>query len=133
MAIPQGNSLQEWAWCCELLSDDMPGVWYLGIPRNFREVLGHSRKIAIDIALALNPQRRIHLFGFSNDLVDDLISAHYGPHITGIDSTTPIRMGSLGYNFSLNCKPPPRGDWWETAEWNDAIVSNLILARRYWR
>jgi hypothetical protein len=133
MVIPQGEDFKEWVWCAEQLADDLPGVYYWGVPRNFREVLGLSRCIAIDVLRMLNPQRRIHLFGFSNDYVDDLISLHHDPHVTSIDSTTPIRAGSLGLGFNLGVQLPPRGDWWETAEWNPTILENLTYIRHLCR
>lgn len=133
MAIPQGETFERWVWCAEMLADHIPGVHYWGCPRNVKEVLHVSRRDAVSVLVALNSQRRIHLFGMSDDYIDDLISAHHHYHVVGIDSTTPIRAGSLGYNFNLSLRMPPRGDWWETAEWSDLITFNLSLARRYWR
>lgn len=134
MAIPQGRNIMEWIDCAEKLAPDERIGWW-GIPRNFREVFGFTRKMAVQIAHALKWDRQIHLFGFSDDYVDDYLTARHVLNlhqyqVRGIDSTTPIRLGSLGIKFSLTASTPPRGDWWETAEWNDQIIDNLEYARR---
>jgi hypothetical protein len=128
MAIPQGKDDEEWAWCCEELAHVEHIEWW-GIPRNFREVFGKSRKFAVDLAHGLCPERRIHLFGMSNDYVNDMVISK-DPRVCSIDSTTPIRAGCLGIPFRLTgMKLPPRGDWWHTAVWNDQIIENLEYAR----
>lgn len=134
MAIPQGRNLMEWIDCVEALASDERIGWW-GIPRNFREVLGHPRMMAVQIAHALKWDRQIHLFGFSNDYTDDFLTARHVlnrhfHYVRGIDSTTPIRLGSLGIPFSLTTKTPPRGDWWESAQWDDQIIENLAYARK---
>lgn len=128
MVIPQGKTFEEWVRCAEAFAG-LPEIEWWGVPRNFREVLKRSRMEGIDICHALNPYRKIHLFGFSDDYIDDLITAR-DPLVYSIDSTTPIRVGSLGLPFSLVGDYPPRGDWWDTGQWHEAIALNLQFANR---
>jgi hypothetical protein len=123
MAIPQGKTIAEWNRCAEKLAKLEHIDWW-GIPRNYREVLGVSRKQAIEVCSALDNKKKIHLFGFSNDYVDDMVCTA-DRRVASIDSTTPIRAGSLNEEFHLNLLLPPRGDWWESAEWNPMIIENL--------
>jgi hypothetical protein len=128
MAIPQGKTFAEWIWCAEQLAKLGPVIKWWGVPRNLREVLKQSRCDAIEILAALDPKKEIHLFGFSDDYVDDLIASQ-DPRVYSIDSTTPIRAGSLGLDFHLNVELPARGDWWDNAEWHPQIIPNLQYAR----
>jgi hypothetical protein len=128
MVIPQGANDEEWAWCCEEMAFIEHIEWW-GIPRNFREVFGMSRRFAVNLAHALCPRRMIHLFGMSNDYINDMVATQ-DPRVSSIDSTTPIRAGSLGIPFRLTgMKLPSRGGWWDTAQWNDQIIYNLEYAR----
>lgn len=128
MCIPQGINVPCWIDCAESLAQ-LHGIQWWGIPRNFRELLKGSRKHAVEILHALDPSKKIHLFGFSNDYVDDMITCQ-DPRVCSIDSTTPLRAGSLGREFRLQMSLPSRGDWWEDAEWNDLILPNLDYCRR---
>ena len=112
MIVPQGKTLQEFAWCASQFADN-PLINFWGIPRNLVGYHG-SREKAIDIAHALNPTRRIHLLGFSDDICDDVICAK-DRRVEGIDSAVPLRAGSLGIELQFNTDMLPRGDWWNTA------------------
>jgi hypothetical protein len=137
MAIPQGKTFEEWVWCAEQLST-LKHVHWWGIPRNYREVLGRSRVEAVKIARLFAPYRQVHLFGFSNDYLDDAIAARtlYGgsTHVESIDSTTPLRAASSEIDFSIVPGAMddlgPRGDWWESAKWSPRIFSNLAYTNK---
>jgi hypothetical protein len=128
MAIPQGKTYKEWIWCAEQMQDH-PGIQWWGVPRNLQEVHKVSRREGAHILHALNPRRSIHLFGFSDNYVDDLLASRH-PAVNSIDSTTPLRAGSLGMDWSLSSDYPPRGDWWETAQWNPTVSCNLAYAQK---
>lgn len=130
MVVPQGETEREWAYCAEQFADD-PRINFWGIPRNIVALHG-SRDTAISIARALNPSRRIHLLGFSDDIVDDVICA-CRREVEGIDSAVPLRAGSLGLEMSLALELPPRGDWWDTAEYVPLMDANIERYKRYIR
>lgn len=147
MAIPQGNSLLEWILCLEdILMLDLDGVIdWIGIPKNLNEKLGISRKDAIDAVRTVCPDKNCHMFGFSDDLYDDITSTIYGADLElvwGIDSAAPIWSGMrdghmlrLGQNI-----PNRRGNWWDmpfsTMPGNDdravmIAISNVDTVRHW--
>ena len=118
MAIPQGSDIGEWVKCVETFSEYAAIEW-IGIPRNFREKLTGSRIQACQLAHILKPEWNQHLFGFSDDLHDDMmtcsIAKSLGINLRGIDSAVPIRMAlrdqqELRFGFQTHT---PRGDWWD--------------------
>jgi hypothetical protein len=129
MVIPQGKTWEEWCMCAEALAHHDTIQWW-GIARNVRDINGVSRQKAVQFCLALNPSRKVHLFGFSEDRVDDIITASM-PEVAAIDSTEPIRAGCLQQQFSITGPSlPPRGDWWNTATWDLMVLDNLNYATR---
>lgn len=128
MAIPQGKDYKEWLWCAERLAEH-PYISWWGIPRNLQEKHRISRRDGAEILHSLNPSRHFHLFGFSDNYADDLLSSRL-PYIHSIDSTTPLRSGSFGSVWSLAMDLPPRGTWWDDAQWNEAIIPSLEFTRK---
>lgn len=128
MIVPQGKTLDDWIRCAEFFAYDQRIEWW-GIPRNLTDIpeIG-TREKAVYIAQALNSYRQIHLLGFSENIVDDILCANI-PVVSGIDSAVPLRAAYYGDRFSLLTKLPPRGDWWKVAEPNDLVAYNLSLAR----
>lgn len=123
MYLPQGKTVGDFAACAAYYAhDEQIGSW--GIPRNIVEYHG-SRKTAIMLCKDLNPSRMIHMFGFSDDLVDDLICSQF-PEVNSIDSAVPVREPF----FSFNKIVPPRGKWWETARPSATQVWGIQKARR---
>lgn len=122
MVIPQGKTMQEFADCAEKLKN-LRAVQYWGCPRNLVKNLG-TRKDAIRLLHALNPSRRIHMFGFSDNMIDDVICAHM-PEVYSIDSAVPLRVN----NFRISDIPEPRGDWWETGIYHPDVELNVAYAR----
>lgn len=127
MVVPQGKTIEEWVTCAEQLAD-LPNVGWWGIPRNFRKITG--RKLAVRLARTFNPKRKIHLLGFSDDIVDDILTARY-ERVEGIDSAVPLRAATLGKHISAFTNLPPRGDWWEQAEFTPLMLNNVQQVRRW--
>lgn len=128
MIVPQGKTLEEWIRCAEAFMHEATIGWW-GIPRNLTDLADvGTRRRAIEIARALNSRRQIHLLGFSENVVDDILCSRL-PGVAGIDSAVPLRAAASGKEFSLLTKLGPRGDWWYTAEPNELLVHNLSLAR----
>jgi hypothetical protein len=131
--VPQGDTKAKWVECAEYFADgNFINFW--GIPRNVVNKNICSRRNLSTLLHALNPNRTIHMLGFSDDVIDDIISAQQ-PWVTGIDSAVPIRAVSQGIPLTMRAlaKMPPRGDWWETATWDSQMAVNLKTARQWFR
>lgn len=128
MIVPQGLTIQEWAWCAEQFADD-PRINYWGIPRNLVRQVG-TRNQAIQIAQALNPGRRIHLLGFSDNIIDDVLCSRMRC-VKGIDSAVPIRAASEGKEMTFNLEIGPRGNWWNECE-HVSLMDRNIETYRSW-
>jgi hypothetical protein len=122
MYIPQGRTIEEWATCAQAMCHHRR-INYWGIPR-LLTIHSGSRRLGIDIAYALNPIRRIHLLGFSENLVDDVVCAR-DPRVVGIDSTVPLRAATYDKPMTFDCALPKRGDWWDTAEYLPMMDENV--------
>lgn len=130
MIVPQGKTIEEWAHCAEQFAND-PDINFWGIPRNLVGQIG-TRKEAIEIAHALNPSRPIHLLGFSDDIIDDVLCAR-SRFVNGIDSAVPLRIASEGQNMTLTLKTGPRGNWWDVCEFVPKMDYNVELYRNWIR
>lgn len=130
MFVPQGRTLKEWAASAEALANH-PDINFWGIPRNLVGQ-GIDRRDAISIARSLNPHRRIHLLGFSDDIIADVLAAKC-PHVEGIDSAVPLRAASLGEPISLSLDLPPRGNWWDTVVYEPMMDTNIETYKRWIR
>lgn len=131
MVVPQGKTVEEFAWCAQRLANIVPsnrGWW--GIPRNFIGQTGFSRQVAIKICTQLRPHWPIHLLGFSDNLVDDVISvtSRLG-NIMGIDSAVPIRLGDAANPrlVEFNQVVEPRGNWWDVAQFSETMCNNVVI------
>lgn len=133
MYVPQGRAFHSWTLCAEALADE-PSINFWGIPRNIVQTPMMSRYAHISIARALNPKRYIHLLGFSNNLIDDIVCAHL-PDVFGIDSAVPIRAVSQQIPMKIGAfnNMPPRGDWWTTATFHPDMEVNLTRAQQWFR
>lgn len=127
MYVPQGKTLKEFfeaASAPGLLEDERITHW--GVPRNLVAHMNtHSRGIACKMLYELNPQRRIHMLGFSDRMADDFACASF-PEVESIDSAVPLR---LNQPFNINSVPQPRGDWWDNAQMTPLLIQNLNQVR----
>lgn len=130
MYVPQGKTLKEFASSAQALADH-PDVNFWGVPRNIVALHG-SRASAIEIVHALNPHRRIHLLGFSDDICDDVICSK-DRRVEGIDSAVPLRAGSVGIPMSFDLDIGPRGNWWDTATHTLMMDHNIETYRKWIR
>lgn len=122
MFIPQGKTIEEWATCAQSMSHHRR-INYWGIPR-LLTIHSGTRRHGIEIAYALNPVRKIHLLGFSENLVDDVVCAR-DPRVVGIDSAVPLRAATYGKEMTFDLTVPGRGDWWDTAEYLPMMDDNV--------
>ena len=133
MVVPQGDDFSSWVWCLEHLAELQPIGW-VGIPKNFKEKLGISRVKAIELVKTVMPKHvKIHLLGFSDDLVDDVMAARH-PDVRGIDSAVVARL-AMRDNRKLSLANPEhcaRGDWWDNpGEVNPLTIQNIKTMRKW--
>lgn len=135
MGVAQGQSLHDCLESCELfyILDD---VMYLSVPRIIQQTQG-SRMPIIERLCWRDYFERVHLLGFSDDLLDDITCARMSI-VEGIDSAVPIRAGAEGHLIDLADPEKdfgPRGDFWTRQldeEWYenwDCIQTNLAVVR----
>lgn len=132
MIVPQGKTRAEFAECAEAFAD-LAYIGWWGIPRNYNIHGLGSRRDAIDICTAIDPQNEIHLLGFSDDIVDDVLSA-CKDEVSGIDSAVPIRAASAGMRMSMNLPElGKRGDWWDDPKttYDQQMATNCSLIRNW--
>lgn len=133
MIVPQGRTLSEWIECAEHFANH-PLIGWWGIGRFFREHNIGSRQTAVRICRTLNNYRDIHLLGFSDDLLDDVLTAQT-LGVRGIDSAVPIRAASLNMKLSLSPEfvLPPRGNWWDdpATQYVDLMQNNVQTIREW--
>ncbi len=140
MAVPQActrsvyagglDALETFVDSCQQLAKAKRIGWW-GIPRNLVGVVG-SRIAATRLAHYISPERNIHLLGFSDRVTDDIMAARQVDiPVQGIDSAVPIRAASLQMQFQpVLPNLPPRGDWWDKAEYMGLMSFNLRVARK---
>lgn len=127
MYVPQGKTLAEWSWSAQLLANH-PDINFWGIPRNMVGN-GIDRRDAVEIAYSLNPHRRIHLLGFSDDIHSDVLTAR-DRRVEGIDSAVPLRIED---DITFLSDPGKRGDWWEMCIHSEQMDKNIATYKQWIR
>jgi len=131
MYVPQGTNLPNLIYCAQFFSSDETIGWW-GVPRNAADNIG-SRIQVSQLMHMLNPTRKMHLLGFSNNIMDDMLTASQNLNgmIQGIDSAVPIRIASLGLPVLMVYEQglPPRGDWWDNPDTKYVALMSENLKR----
>jgi hypothetical protein len=99
MAIPQGNSVQNWYWCAVQLKDDYP---HLGIPRNLIPLAGGDLEARVKAAEFLHSgfyPDSIHAFGMANGSLKELGLLRDQGIVGSIDSSAPVWRGTCGFDI----------------------------------
>lgn len=126
MFVPQGKTWNEIIMCAEHAQDE-PAIRWIGVAKNFRNVLG-TRKHITQALQSIFPRAKFHMLGFSRDLMDDLECVKL-PGVEGIDSSMPLRLTEP---ISWMSKFPKRGDWWkESLECTDLMAQNCQRIRTW--
>lgn len=135
MGVLQGKTLDELMHCAsELLS--LSEVTALSVPRVVVANLGTRRNILEQLDNYF-PSIPIHLLGFSNDIVDDMVCSN-ARNVIGIDSAVPVRMGLKYQDIRTNTQDPgPRNDYWtdaraELTETKVRMIKQNLSAVRKW-
>ena len=126
MLCPQGANFREYIECAEYFNDSSVIKWW-GVPRDALNTMPSRRKLT-ETLYCMDTSKRIHLLGFSDDHVDDMLCANLS-YVTSIDSAVPLRLQNP---ISLIEETPKRDpEWWENAEWTHNIPQNLKTVRRW--
>ena len=124
--IPQGKKVTEFIASARALAGDNEHITFWGCPRNVVKHHG-SRSIALECLREVNPRRKIHMMGFSDNIADDVHCAvTYKPE--SIDSAVPLR---LNCPLLKDTQPKPRGTWWEDGVVTAFTWRNLQIARNW--
>jgi hypothetical protein len=121
MVVPQGRTLKEFWLCAERIGHPNKVQWW-GVPRNMVEHVG-SRREPLRIVDAINPNHDIHMLGFSDDFIDDILLARNSPCVRGIDSAVPLRVPTH-FHLAMDVEPRPQG-WLENAQWTSTMQGNI--------
>lgn len=132
MVIPQGETFEAFLDCATALSDYNLWIKWWGVPRRLADD-GMSRRNAAIMLKAITQFRKIHFLGFAEDITQDVLDLTSEPMnlVETIDSAVPLRAASLGIDFQVTAKLPPRGDWWETAHHEEMMGSNIAKYQRW--
>lgn len=141
MAVPQGKTLAEFAYCAEQLANasKFKNIHWWGIPRNLVKNVG-TRREAIKICAMLAPWRAIHMLGFSDNILDDILCARGHGHnvpIQGIDSAVPMRCSAtassvpLRFTLGLGEMPKRPENWLEQALLTNEVRADWYSAAQY--
>ena len=131
MMVPQGRTRAEFARCAEAFGGfKFPLIQWWGIPRNQVELTG-SRLHALRTCVMVDPQRAIHMLGFSDDLVDDFQTIRFSNiYIRGIDSAVPLRAAVEGLQMSMGLEIGPRREGWlEHAMYTPEVQRNINITQ----
>lgn len=97
MLVTQGANFADFAklvnYFFVLNADIFKHIRWVGIPRVLSKNIG-SREKAVRYVQAVAPHLKIHLLGFGDDIVDDMLTARI-PCVVGIDSAVPVRFNEV--------------------------------------
>lgn len=134
LMLPQGTTCEDWVSCAEAF-EYQPQINFWGVPRNVVAQDAIATRLGLpQILKAINPERKIHMFGFSDNVYDDVVSTRMNASIIeGIDSAVPTRAVSCQFAMSMASLSdmPRRGDWWESCEYHPDMAEYVKIARRW--
>jgi hypothetical protein len=119
MGVIHGDNITDCLATYDLYLDEgARSIGHVAVPRVITEMQGSRMPVLCalaDYSLRVQKKGRLHLLGFSDDLLDDVACARL-PFVSGIDSAVPIRAGMNKVRLDLNPPIPqyigPRGDFW---------------------
>jgi len=136
MGVVQGRTFEECIGCAQWMLTQAE-ITALCVPRVLVELLG-SRMPLLTWILQQRPEMPVHLLGFSDDVLDDVVSASMY-NVMGIDSAVPVRLGLQNKRIAISERVDAgkRGDYWDR-DYGDmsfdqmvAIDTNLNLVREW--
>ena len=133
MAVAQGRSVEEALECARSIYMKVPRVAAFGVPRAMTKQIGTRCVLARDLYRLWGLP--IHLLGFSDNLVDDMLSVRQ-EGVMGIDSAMPIWLGNSGRllpnnpaeNFVAGRRPE---NYWEMDDITSEAAWNIVTIRKW--
>jgi hypothetical protein len=102
-------------------------ITWVGIPRKFVEAVA-TRKKAVRYIRMIAPWVKIHLLGFSEDMVDDFLCAKM-EGVRGIDSAVPVRHNAALTPTTVTASREP--DWMENGILREVHKNNILKVRNW--
>jgi hypothetical protein len=129
MFVPQGKELLEYVDSLEQFERFSHMVNWIGLPRDALKYGITSRQQLVDIVSMVYPSHNIHLLGFSDNFLDDMLVARSSLQICGIDSAVPVRAKRP---LSLTTADyGKREDFWESTELLPDALANISKVRNW--
>lgn len=113
MGVVQGTNDAEVMWCATQLAE--AGVDWLGVPRGLTPNLGTRVRLVKALGAAFG--KPMHVLGFSENIVDDIMAATAHPLVRGMDAATPVWLG-----FMLASET---GQWSRQLPWAPPLTANF--------
>lgn len=104
-------------------------ITWIGLPRYLNKV-GISRRLAVEYVQMVAPWLKIHLLGFSENILDDMYAARV-PGVSGIDSAVPVRYNGKLTPMTREEEIGPRKDWMENGKLIGQNVLNIQNVRKW--
>lgn len=134
MAVPQGNTLDEWLDCASEIIGNFRGIEVLGIPKVLVKIAGRDgRLIAIRKLEEKSPMLRhkeIHLLGCWQTplellFIDKAQRSGLIPKVRGVDSAIPYVFARAGVRLDSDDRPDGN-----PIDFKDGIIQNKALLER---
>jgi len=106
-------------------------ISWVGIPRYMLKQGWESRKWAIRYIQMVAPHVRIHLLGFSEDILTDMFDARE-PGVQGIDSAVPVRYKGELLTTTTEAQIGKREEGWMEEGQLMALTPDNITRVRHW-
>lgn len=126
MVVLHGVSDADWYASAEKLM--LAGIRpeWLSIPRKCEDGTNRRWRL-LNMAKMIFGIPNFHLLGFSDFVASDLVAASH-PLVRSIDSAVPLRLTT---NAILSEDAGPRGDWWDTCEFDQGMIARCQLVDGY--
>lgn len=121
MAVLQGKSVDDFFRGAEYIKNNIDPDW-ISVPRCIQGIDGKDRSWYVNWANTLFPGKPIHLLGQSDFIWEDIVAASL-PAVKSIDSAAPLRVPA---NQLLSIDAGPRGNWWDTAVFDQNMIDSCI-------
>lgn len=130
MFVPQGRTVLEYVASLEAIADK-DWIQWIGLPRDALQFMD-SRGTLISACKLICPNKKIHMLGFSNNILDDFWCCR-SQSVFGIDSAVPVRAGLRGVPFRLSVNEyGKRETYWDTRVVLNDLAKENIMQTRIW-
>jgi hypothetical protein len=130
MFVPQGRCIEEYVASLECVAYKKWIQW-IGLPRDALKFMP-SRQALVAACKIVCPDKKIHMLGFSDNLLDDFWCCR-SKSVIGIDSAVPVRAGMKNTRFRLSQDDyGKREDYWTNEKPVNHMTIDNISQTRVW-